>query len=83
MPRDCSVRELRNHTADVVAAVRAGDRVSLTVNRMPVADIVPHVTSRDPWRPSAALRSILESGGADRHLLADLSPVRETLVEDE
>jgi prevent-host-death family protein len=38
---DVSVRELRNHTARVIAAVEAGERVVLTVHGRPVADIVP------------------------------------------
>lgn len=38
---DVSVRELRNHTARVVAAVESGERVVLTVHGRPVADIVP------------------------------------------
>jgi prevent-host-death family protein len=37
-----SVRELRNNTSGVVAAVRAGEPVTLTSNGEPVADIVPH-----------------------------------------
>jgi prevent-host-death family protein len=39
---DVSVRELRNHTAKVLGAVTAGERVVLTVHGKPVADIVPH-----------------------------------------
>lgn len=38
---DVSVRELRNHTARVIAAVEGGERVVLTVHGRPVADIVP------------------------------------------
>jgi prevent-host-death family protein len=38
---DVSVRELRNHTARVVAAIESGERVVLTVHGRPVADIVP------------------------------------------
>src|SRR4051794_8694190 len=53
-----SVRDLRNHTAKVVAAVRAGERLSLTVNRTPVADIVPHASARNPWVPAETLRGI-------------------------
>jgi prevent-host-death family protein len=80
--REVSVRELRNHTADVVAAVRSGERVSLTVNRTPVADIVPHERDRSPWVPSAKLRSIVDEEGADAGLLADLADVRGALVDD-
>jgi prevent-host-death family protein len=33
MAREVSVRELRNNTGEVIAAVKAGERVTLTVNR--------------------------------------------------
>lgn len=82
MTREISVRDLRNHTANVVAAVRAGERLSLTVNRMPVADIVPHTGERSPWVPSATLRSIVEGAGADAALLEDLVAVRGSLIDD-
>lgn len=36
------VRDLRNRTAAVIDAGRGGERVTLTVNGEPVADIVPH-----------------------------------------
>lgn len=38
---DVSVRELRNHTRRVVAALESGEVVVLTVHGRPVADIVP------------------------------------------
>lgn len=82
MSREVSVRDLRNHTGDVVAALRAGERVSLTVNRLPVADIIPHAASPSPWVPSQSLRAILDDAGADPGLLADLGAVREDLVDD-
>jgi prevent-host-death family protein len=81
MAREISVRDLRNHTADVVAAVRSGETVSLTVNRLPVADIVPHSRGRSPWVPSQILRSIIEDAGADAALLSDLADVRGALVD--
>jgi prevent-host-death family protein len=76
MTREISVRDLRNHTAEVVAAVKSGERLSLTVNRLPVADIVPHQLQRNPWLSSEKLRSIVEEAGADRELLVDLADVR-------
>lgn len=81
MSREISVRDLRNHTADVVAAVRSGERLSLTVNRLPVADIVPHAAQRSPWVPSRTLRAIIEEAGADAGLLADLADVRGSLLD--
>ncbi len=81
MPRNVSVRELRNDTAAVVAAVRAGELVTLTVNREPVADIVPHRDSRSPWLPASDLRRIVEHAGADEELLNDLADVRTAFVD--
>ena len=58
---DVSVRELRNHTARVVAAVEAGEPVVLTVHGRAVADIVPR-RARSERRPAelvvADLRAI-------------------------
>jgi len=82
MAREISVRELRNHTAQVVSAVRAGERLSLTVNGTPVADIAPHASDRSPWIPSASLRTIVEEAGADDSLLDDLAEVRGSLVDE-
>lgn len=81
MAREISVRDLRNHTAEVVAAIRSGERLSLTVNRLPVADIVPHQQQRNAWLPSAKLRAIVEESGADQELLKDLTAVRGTLLD--
>jgi prevent-host-death family protein len=79
--REISVRDLRNHTADIVAAVKSGEHLSLTVNRLPVADIVPHTQQRSPWVPSQTLRSIIQDAGADHELLTDLAEVRGSLVD--
>ncbi|MGI8535989.1 MAG: type II toxin-antitoxin system Phd/YefM family antitoxin [Mycobacteriales bacterium] len=51
---DVSVRELRNHTARVIAAVESGEPVVLTVHGRPVADIIPRRT-RSERRPSEQL----------------------------
>ena len=48
---DVSVRDLRNNTSKVIAAVEAGTPVTLTVHGRPVADIVPHA-ERQERRPS-------------------------------
>jgi prevent-host-death family protein len=41
---EIGVRDLRNRTSQVIDAVQAGQRVTLTVHGEPVADIVPHET---------------------------------------
>jgi prevent-host-death family protein len=83
MAKGISVRDLRNSTAAVVAAVRAGEELTLTVNREPVADIVPHVARRSPWVSSSELRRIVREAPADAALLDDLAEIRGALVEDE
>jgi prevent-host-death family protein len=82
MNREVSVRELRNHTADVVSAVRAGESLSLTVNRKPVADIIPHRSARSPWVPASSLRKLVAEAGADPGLLEDLADVRGAVIDE-
>lgn len=45
------MRELRNHTARVIAAIESGEPVVLTVHGRPVADIIPR-QARSERRPS-------------------------------
>jgi prevent-host-death family protein len=65
------VRDLRNDTTRVIDAVRAGERVTLTVNGEPLADIVPH-GSRTRWLAGATLREQLTRRAADPGLRSDL-----------
>lgn len=59
VPRmDVSVRELRNHTAKVVAAIESGERVVLTVHGRPVADIVPRVVRSERRSTEAVLAGL-------------------------
>lgn len=60
---DVSVRELRNQTARVIAAVESGELVVLTVHGRPVADIVPRRV-RSERRPSERLLADLAEIGA-------------------
>ena len=62
--------------------MRAGEELTLTVNRERVADIVPHVERRSPWVPASELRRIRRDAPADAGLLDDLADVRGALVED-
>ena len=68
---DIGVRDLRNRTSDVIDAVKAGERVTLTVHGEPVADIVPH-ERRVPWLAGRALRDQLAYRAADAGLARDL-----------
>jgi prevent-host-death family protein len=78
---DIGVRDLRNHTGRVIDAVRAGERVTLTVHGEPVADIVPH-GRRARWLSGPDLRRQLEDRSADPALQQDLDElVGQTLDE--
>lgn len=82
MAREVSIRELRNSTSSVVAELEAGERLTLTVNRRPVADILPHIEERDPWVSSSELRRIVCEAPADPGLLEDLGDVRGAELDD-
>jgi len=82
MARNVSIRELRNSTAQVVADLEAGEPLTLTVNRRPVADILPHTERRDPWVPSSELRRIVHDAPADPALLDDLADVRGAEIDE-
>lgn len=80
--RAVSIRELRNSTSAVVSELEAGERLTLTVNRRPVADIVPHAENRDPWVPASELRRIVREAPADAALLDDLAEVRNAELDE-
>ena len=80
--RTVSIRELRNSTSAVVSELEAGERLTLTVNRRPVADILPHTESRDPWVAASELRRIVREAPADAGLLDDLAEVRNAEIDD-
>ena len=78
---DVGVRDLRNDTARVLDAVRAGERVTLTVHGEPIADIVPH-GGRTRWLSGTAVRDQLLRRAADPGLRADLDELAgETLAD--
>lgn len=78
---EIGVRDLRNRTARVIDAVKAGERVVLTVNGEPAADIVPH-GQRARWLPGAQLREQLRKRAADSSLRAELDALAgQTLSE--
>jgi prevent-host-death family protein len=78
MSDDVSVRELRNHTADVLRRVEAGERLRVTVDRRPVAELHP-LPMRDSWVPrERVVRSLVQ---ADRDLTAELHEALPDTVE--
>jgi len=74
-------RELRNRTTQVIDAVRAGERVTLTVRGEPVADIVPH-ERRAPRLSGAHLGEQLAHRAADPGLRAELDRLAGTTLAE-
>jgi prevent-host-death family protein len=76
---DVSSRDLRNHTADVLRRVEAGERLRVNVNRRPVAELVP--LDRPRWASGAAIERVIREAPADAELLDDLAVIRGQVVE--
>jgi prevent-host-death family protein len=74
MSDDVSVRELRNHTAEVLRRVEAGERLRVTVDRRPVAELAP-LPGRDVWVPrQRVIDALVQADSALGDELADALP---------
>ena len=76
---EVSVRELRNHTAAVLRRVEAGERLRVTVDRRPVAELSP-LPARDVWIPRPRVLAALIQ--ADAALRAELSEALPDTVDE-
>jgi prevent-host-death family protein len=75
---EVSLRDLRNHVSEVLRQVEAGTPLTVTVDRRPVARLVP-LTARRTSVPSTEFFARLgRIGGADPELRDEL---REMLAE--
>lgn len=77
---DVSARDLRNHTADVLRRVEAGERLRVNVNRRPVAELTP--LARPVWTTGPAMERVVREAAADAGLLRDLTRIRQQTVEE-
>jgi prevent-host-death family protein len=75
-------RDLRNHTAEVLARVAEGDRVTITVNGSPVAELVPPSATRRPSISRNELVAILTRYQADPTLRLDLDALTSETTDD-
>ncbi len=71
---DVSVRDLRNHTAKVIAAIESGQPVVLTVHGRPVADILPRQARSERRSSEALLADLGEIGEIARDLGVESDP---------
>jgi prevent-host-death family protein len=71
-------RDLRNHTAEVLRRVEAGEEIEVLKDNRPVAKIIP-LPQRRQWLPVSEIAHELARLGPDRTGLAE--ELRETLTE--
>lgn len=71
-------RDLRNHTAEVLRRVEAGEEIEVLRDNRPIAKIVP-LSRRRQWLPAAEVSHELARLGPDATGLAQ--ELRETLAE--
>jgi prevent-host-death family protein len=75
-------RDLRNHTAEVLRQVSEGAHVTVTVNGMPVAEIIPVRSMRRPSMSSGDLIVLLAHHQADTGLRHDLAGLAGETTDD-
>ncbi|MBV9792358.1 MAG: type II toxin-antitoxin system Phd/YefM family antitoxin [Actinobacteria bacterium] len=71
-------RDLRNHTAEILRRVEAGEEIEVYKDNRPVAKIIP-LSRRPQWLPATEIASELAQLGPDTTGLAD--ELRETLTD--
>lgn len=75
-------RELRNDTAGVLRRVQNGEDVIITVNGVPVAQLVQVSHRVRRWMSRAEVAEILQTAPADPGLRADLMWIAGDTTED-
>jgi prevent-host-death family protein len=72
-------RELRNRISRVLREVEAGERMRITVDGRPVADLVPLAGVRRTFVPKEDVISLLRRASLDRKFQTDLEGVNQTI----
>ena len=80
MGSSISVRDLRNTVSEVLRRVEAGERLTVTVDRRPVAEIVP--LRRRRTVPAAEALVIASRHATDRGLLEDVRGLLADTTDD-
>lgn len=80
MANSISVRDLRNTVSEVLRRVESGERLTVTVDRRPVAEIVP--LRRRRTVPAAEALAIVSRHAADRQLLGDVRGLLADTTDD-
>jgi prevent-host-death family protein len=80
MDSSISVRDLRNTVSAVLRRVEGGERLTITVDRRPVAEIVP--LHRRRTVPAAEALAIVSRHAADRGLVRDVRGLLADTTDD-
>ncbi len=81
MPDAIPVRQLRNHTSEVLRRVEAGETIQVTVDRRPVAQLAP-LERRPTWVPALALWEGIRDTQADPGLRRELREALPDTTDD-
>ncbi len=74
-------RELRNRISRVLREVEAGERMRITVDGRPVADLIPVGGVRRTFVPKDDVIALLRRAPLDRNFARDLEAVGATIDE--
>ena len=74
-------RELRNHVSTVLRQVEAGERMRITVDGRPVADLVPIDGARRTFVSRDDVALLLRRASLDRKFSKDISALDATIDE--
>jgi prevent-host-death family protein len=79
---EVSVRDLRNHVSEVLRRVEGGTPLTVTVDRRPVARLVPLTTRRTSMPTSEFFAKLGRIGGADPGLGDELRNLLTETTDD-
>jgi prevent-host-death family protein len=79
---EVSVRDLRNHTSEVLRRVEAGTAVTVTVDRRPVARLVPLPVRRQSMPVGEFFAELGRIGGTDPQLRDELRQILTESTDD-
>jgi prevent-host-death family protein len=74
-------RELRNRISQVLRSVESGERMQITVDGRPVAELTPVGGRRRTFVPRDEVLALLRRGSLDRTFERDLRAVNATINE--
>jgi prevent-host-death family protein len=75
-------RELRNKISAVLREVEAGERIRVTVNGRPVAELVPIDTTRQTFVPRDKIMEILTKAPLDQQFAKDIKEIAGATIDE-